>query len=95
MIPEFPQSLLWNHVCIFPQVTLENAGHGLHLKEAFRFYRERKEIVRQHQNFFRALSYDDITQCAEAMLNPRALREAVELGEKYFPGLVSPCYLFM
>eukprot|EP00250_Pteridium_aquilinum_P000803 c10971_g1_i1 orf=596-1450(-) len=69
-------------------VIIERAAQDFYLKEVWRYWLKRKEIVNQYPNFFRALRYKDISHCAEAMLKPEALQEAVEIGEKFFPGLV-------
>lgn len=69
-------------------VIIERAGQGFLLTELWRYWLKQKEVVSQYPNFFTALRYKDINHCAEAMLQPEALQEAVQIGERFFPGLV-------
>lgn len=67
---------------------IERAAQGFVLVDVWRYWWKQKEIVSQYPNFFRALQYTDIEHCAEAMLKPEVLQEAVDIGERFFPGLV-------
>eukprot|EP00250_Pteridium_aquilinum_P004629 c14840_g1_i1 orf=271-1143(+) len=69
-------------------VTLRRAAQEFSLMELIRFFLRRRGISRQYPLLSEALSTGDALQCAEAMMDPKARAEAIEVAEKYFPGLV-------
>ncbi|KAI5072593.1 hypothetical protein GOP47_0012699 [Adiantum capillus-veneris] len=70
------------------EVIIQRAADNFSLKELYRYWKDHKELNGMYPNFFGALRYKDVTHCAEAMLKPEALKEAIEIGERFFPGLV-------
>lgn len=69
-------------------VIVQRAAVNFSLKELYRYWGFRKELAGQYPNFFGALRYRDINHRAEAMLKPEALKETIDIGERFFPGLV-------
>ncbi|KAH7438242.1 hypothetical protein KP509_04G007000 [Ceratopteris richardii] len=69
-------------------VIVQRAAEDFTLKGLYRYWVKNRELASQYPNFFGALRYKDINHRAEAMLRPEALKETLEIGERFFPDLV-------